>query len=90
MVIYSNIEKDDPLVFHTLAQLAIKYKGQGVCGFAVLGDGKFNLFSTSLFGWLTNQFSEEMKEADYKYYKTAFDNLKHANMNVSIFAGQTE
>lgn len=39
VIVFSNVLKDDPLSFNTLAQLAIKYKSQGVCGFGVLGDG---------------------------------------------------
>ncbi len=35
--------KDDPFHFNELAQLAIKYKDQGVCGFGVLGEGRVTL-----------------------------------------------
>lgn len=34
--------------------------------------------------------SEEMSETDYRFYKSSFDNLKYANMNVVIFAGQNK
>ena len=44
VVIYSNPLYDDPIEFHNNAQLAVKYREKGVCGFGILGAGNYLFF----------------------------------------------
>ncbi len=39
LIVYSNPMEDDPFQFKYNAEMAVKYRDRGVCGYGVLGEG---------------------------------------------------
>lgn len=71
IVIYVNTVNDDPIIFKSLAELAVrqrKYRESLVVGFGCYGD-------------------EPIPESSFKYFMSTFEFLKAENMNVSMVAG---
>jgi len=93
IVIYASLAKDDPIEFLQTAQLAVKLKSLGVCGFGVLGT---RTTASLLFLKYRRQppyslsCAGDLKASEYEFFRGTFDFLKRNNVNVNISAGRTE